>query len=342
MVSGYYGTSGSSTVIENLATALEKKGVDVTIGAFSYKTKPSNSNLKLIKLPLNNFTQIKHTLSQYDIIHSHHAITNYLSLLFKGPFIYHYHGAPNTLKEIHHKLNMVLSIVLLRTKFTQVIAVSSYGASELRKLKVQNIKIIYNGVDLNLFKPNLGNLYRIGKPQYLFVGNLYSHKNVGKLIYALKKVKTKYPKATLQIIGEGSTYSSLKNIIQKNGLDENVKLLGSVSNSQLPYYYSSCDAYVTASHWELFGLPLIEAMACGKPFVASSIPAHLEILEKSSAGLIYQENDIKDLSNKLIKIYQEKNNYITNAINYSKKFDWSYIAEEVYSVYQDLINSPKI
>ena len=141
-------------------------------------------------------------------------------------------------------------------------------------------------MDTSLFKPGLEEKFRKGKPQFLFVGNLYEHKNVEELILAMKELIKLYPKAYLQIVGYGQSYDFLKRFITKLKLEDHVELVGRVSGDELPYRYASCDAYVTASRWELFGVPLLEAMACGKPVVASSILPHMDLLTKSKALLL--------------------------------------------------------
>ena len=112
-----------------------------------------------------------------------------------------------------------------------------------------------------------------------------------------------------------------------------ISLIGPVSPCHMPFYYASCDVYVTASRNETFGLPLLEAMACGKPVVASSIPAHKELLNKSKAGTTYITGEIKDLSNKAVKTYEESDRYKNNALIFAKEHDWSVVVKRVLKIY---------
>ena len=331
-MTGIYRLSGTTTVIENLADQLGKKGVNVTISALKYLRIPPSGNYKVIKLPKNNLSKLFNTINSYDIMHNHHPIMNYFALFFHKPFIFHYHGAPDFRKRLY--INMA------KKAFDKVIAVSESGAMELKRFSgLNNIDIICNGVDTNLFKPSLDERFREGKPQFLFVGNLYKHKKIEELILAFKEVIKGYPKSHLQIIGTGYAYIILDNLIKKLHLQDHVTLVGRVSDFNLPFYYESCDVYVTSSRYETFGLSLLEAMACGKLVVASSIPPHIELLTKSKAGTTYKIGDLKDLSKKMIKIYEERNRYKNNAVRFAKKHNWSIIADSILKIYDELLDN---
>jgi len=338
MMAGIYDLSGVSTVIENLASNLGKKGLDVTIGALKFKRIPPKGKYDVVTIPLFNVLKLRKFLNSFDILHSHHPLTNYLAFFSHKPFVYHYHGAPDFKKRHLSRLHMLLSINIMKHAFDAIISISESGAKELKRyFGINDVDIIYNGVDTNHFKPNLDERFRKGTPQLLFVGNLYEHKKVDELILALKELVKTYPEAYLQIVGNGHMYECLKRFIAKLKLEEHVELVGRVPDRELPYYYASCNLYVTASRWELFGLPLLEAMACGKPIVASSIPPHVDLLTKSKAGMAYNTGDITDLCTKIIKVYEEKGNS-NNALLFSKEHSWSAIADKVLDVYFHLLN----
>ncbi|MFX0184211.1 MAG: glycosyltransferase family 4 protein [Candidatus Hodarchaeota archaeon] len=330
---------GASTVIENLANQLGKKGVDVTIGALTFERIPPHGAYKVKTLPVYDISKLKRFIDGFDIVHNHHPVTNYLALINRKPFVYHYHGAPDYRKESLFRFNMLLSIHIMKHAFDAVISVSESGAGELKRyFGLNDIDVIYNGVDADRFKPGLDERFRKGTPQFLFVGNLYEHKKVEELILALKEVVKGYPKAHLQIVGEGYAYTLLDTLIRKLHFQDYVTLVGRVSDFDLPFYYASCDVYVTASRWELFGLPLLEAMACGKPVVASSIPPHVELLTESIAGTIFTEGDTEDLIKKAVKTYEESDKYRNNALQFARAHDWPIVADRVLRIYAQILN----
>lgn len=337
MTAGFYALEGASFVIENLADQLSKKGVAVTIGALAFRRIPPNGVYNVSTLPIHNVSELRRRLDDFDIVHNHHPIMNYLNLVSRRHFVYHYHGAPDFGRGYLFVFSMLFSVKVMSYAFDAVIAVSESGSLELKRLfGFNNVHVIYNGVNTNRFKAGLDERFREGAPQFLFVGNLYEHKRVDELILGMKGLVKAYPKAHLQIVGGGYMYESLKRLVTKLRLEDHVDLVGRVHDLELPYYYGSCDVYVTASRYETFGLPLLEAMACGKPVVASSIPPHVELLTNSKGGTIYAEGDIENLRKKMMKTYEESDRYRSNALHFAKEHDWSVVADQVMKVYRRL------
>ncbi len=336
MASSFYVMGGSSVVIENITNNLSKAGIDVTIGAFVFKRLPPIGNHCVKKIPIFNPIKLKKFLKKFDIVHSHHALTNYLALFGPKAFVYHYHGAPNIGFGYMYRLSMISSIKLMKHSFDAIISVSESGASELEHyFGIDDVNVIYNGVDTKLFNNELNGKFRMGKPQFLFVGNLYAHKNVEELICTMNKIILDYPQAYLQIVGYGETYNFLKRLIKKLKLERHVGLVGRVSKEELPYYYSSCDVYVTASTYEVCPVPLLEAMAFGKPVVASSIPPHIELITKSEAGAICTADEPFFINMK--KIYETRKKYKNNAITFAKNHEWSLVANDILSIYSKIL-----
>ena len=214
---------------------------------------------------------------------------------------------------------------------------SNYAASWLKQKFNVESEVFYNGVDTDIFHSDLPDQFRKGTPQLLFVGNLYEHKMVNELVLAAHALKKQFSRIHMSIIGDGPCYSELETAINKHNLKNTVSLEGRVSDKMLPLYYASCDVYVTASTWEMFGLPLIESMACGKPFVASSIPAHIELAKESAAGEIYPCGNVSELISRICSVYSNKEKYAKNAIEFAKRNDWRNKAIRLEKIYSDVI-----
>lgn len=337
MSAGQYSIGGFSTVMEMLGKKLVDKGYDVTIAALFFKDYPSESPCDVAKLPVGNLFKLKGFLRQFDFIHNHHPITNYLAFFSDCPFLYHCHGAINSGASLRW-LNMISSIKLTNNYLDAIIAISEFGKTELAKyFGYDKLHLLYNGVDTTFFKSDIEQKFKKGSPQFLFVGNLYKHKNIEELLFAVKLLTENYPRIHLYVVGEGSCYQHLKQLISDLRLENYVELIGRVPRFILPYYYASCDVYVTPSRWELFGLPLLEAMACGKPVVASSIPSHIELLTKSKAGEFYPQGDVKALSEIMIKTFDEREDYVDNALSFAKEHDWTNVANSLSKLYSQLM-----
>lgn len=124
---------------------------------------------------------------------------------------------------------------------------------------------------------NLRQRYRLWDPFVLYVGSNQRHKNLVRLVEAWAEVATHYPHTTLAIAGSWiPTLPEARIRAEELGLGENViRWLGPISEKDLPAFYGAASLFVFPSLYEGFGLPVIEAMACGVPVVcsnASSLP----------------------------------------------------------------------
>jgi glycosyltransferase involved in cell wall biosynthesis len=129
MSAGFYDIGGSSTVMEQLANSLAENGHEVTIGALWFKHFPSKGAYRVVRIPMGNVLKLRRFLEGFDVVHNHHAITNYLALVSRKPFVYHYHGAPNFKTGYMFRLSMFSSIKLMKHPFDAVIAVSKSGTA---------------------------------------------------------------------------------------------------------------------------------------------------------------------------------------------------------------------
>tara|TARA_B110000014_G_C20096956_1_gene575115 strand:+ start:469 stop:1494 length:1026 start_codon:yes stop_codon:yes gene_type:complete len=329
----YNATSGHDKVIENITDGLNKLGYDVTIGSFLFLKDPPPNIAKIILTRLDLLRNKK--LEKFDIIHIHEAFVNYNFIFTNKPVVYHYHGI-NGLSQI---INLKFCLFFCHKKIKKIISVSKSGLKYLKPSQDIPIEVISNGVDTQLFQKNTVKQVCKGKPQLLFVGNLYSSKNVKMLINAMKVVLKEFPESHLQIVGNGETKNELDVIIENLGLRKNVELVGQLSHNELKSYYSSCDVYTSASTVEAHPLPPIEAMSLAKPLLLSNIPGHEELIDDSNAGLIFVNNNINDFSDKLQKILEKNQFYSSNALDYAKRNDWSITCKKISDVYEQIMHS---
>lgn len=330
-VSEYKFFTGHGTGINNLCLGLRDLGYEMAIGAFKFHDKPPEG-IEIINLKKMNFFSEK--VKKFDIIHNNHPKLNYYSLFSSKPFIFHLYGASNKIQE----LNIKLSILLCKNKISRILAISDSVVYQVNNAINQiPIKVIYLGVDTNYFSTELKRGIVKGKPQLLFVGVLYPHKNIVMLIDSMHYILKKFPKAHLQIVGNGSEYLSLKQKIKKEKLESNIELLGNIEKEELRDRYSSCDVYVTASKHEMLDLPAIEAMSCGKPVVLSDIPVHKEIIEKSKGGKIFPLNDRESLSIMIEKCIKNSKEIGEKGRKFAEENDWKKVSEKVAMIYNELL-----
>ena len=334
VVAKYPATYGHTTVINNLCVGLNKIGYSTAIGAFSFDGDPPN-NIPKVKLSKFRLLTSGVNYLNFDIIHTHQALVNYylLSVKPKKPVIQHYHAASNRLQEINAKIMMKL----YKKRISKIICVSHKALNHFKELAGEcDASVIYNGVNTEFYNPNLPVPYKKGNPQLLFVSVLRKYKKTGVLIDAIPELLKKYPNVHLQIVGNGEDYENMKNKIKKMHLDNNVEMLGKISDDELKLRYSSCDLYLSASTHEHCPVPPFEAMGCGKPLVLSDLEGHNEILNLSKAGLKFSLNNKSDICNKIEEVFENKVVFGANALACAKKYDWSNICKQVALVYEQL------
>ena len=87
MCAGFYDIGGFSTVMEKLAEKLAEKGHEVTIGALLFRCFPLKGAYRVVRIPVNNVLKLRSFLEDFDVIHNHHPMTNYLALVSRKPFV---------------------------------------------------------------------------------------------------------------------------------------------------------------------------------------------------------------------------------------------------------------
>lgn len=334
IVAKYPATHGHTSVINNLCLELKNLGYKTAIGSFQFEKDPPTG---IEKVKLSKLKLLLHGISylDFDIIHSHQTQVNYFLMTRKSdkPILFHYHGASNKIQEINFKISMFLH----RKKFSKILSVSNAGITQMKKLNKKILAdVLYNGVNTNFYHSKLPTTYKKGDPQLLFVSALRSYKKTKFLLSSMPMILKKFPKAHLQIIGDGEDLLELKSMINQQNLEKYVELTGKITDDELRIRYSSCDLYVSASTFEVCPVPTLEAMACGKPLVLYGIEPHKEIIEKSKAGMIFFKHDASELCEKIEQSLSQKLLFSNSAINFAQKVSWSNICKQLLMIYESL------
>jgi len=142
---------------------------------------------------------------------------------------------------------------------------------------------IIGGSDLGAGTVSKPNPHDLAPNYLLYVGSAYPHKGLDDLLVAWPKISERYPGLRLVMVGEKDIFMRrLEEKAATSGL-KNVEFRGRVADGQLSDLYFNASAFVYPTHFEGFGLPPLEALACGCPVVASDIPVLREVLGKNGA-----------------------------------------------------------
>lgn len=208
-------------------------------------------------------------------------------------------------------------------KAAGLVTVSDALKRKLESLGVDpvRIKVLRNGVDLQLFKlqdreaarARLGLDGRI----LLSVGNLVASKGHDIAIRSLRLL----PDVKLLIAGAGPEEAALKALAQSESVADRVTFLGRVQNSQLPSYYGAADILVLASAREGMANVLLEALASGTPVVASDIPGMDEVIDPPESGRLMAARTPEALAQAVNEMFVNPPDRKTTRA-YAEKFNW--------------------
>lgn len=147
--------------------------------------------------------------------------------------------------------------------------------------------------------------YGLGEPYILYVGNFKPHKNLPRLIRAYAALPGRV-RATHQLVlagGDGARRPALEELARALGVHQRVVFPGPIDDADLPALYAGAALFVLPSLEEGFGLPALEAMACGAPVVASRRAALPEVL--GEAGLLVDPDDEADLAAGMARVLSD-------------------------------------
>jgi len=135
------------------------------------------------------------------------------------------------------------------------------------------------------------------------LGRLIRLKGFDVLIEAFKHVVTDMPEAVLLIGGEGEEKNRLIGLVESAGLEKNIRIPGLVSD--IHEVLAACDLYVNSSRWEGLPMTLLEAMAHGKPMVATNVGGNPEVVYVGVTGILVPPEDPRQLANAIIQMLKD-------------------------------------
>lgn len=231
---------------------------------------------------------------------------------------------------------------------THLIAVSEATKKDLVKkigINPKKITVVYEGYDREKFKVdvlvNSLRYYELEPGKYfLFVGTVQPRKNLERLIKVFALLHLEGAKAHLRGVklviagSKGWLSDEIYKLPKKLGIEDKVKFLGYVSEKDLPALYSGAIALTFPSFFEGFGLPIIEAQACGCPVLTSNISSMIEVAGKGAILVDpYKEQEIE---NAMIKMMDEKirQKLMKSGLKNIKRFSWEKAARQTLDILQ--------
>ena len=265
-------------------------------------------------------------------------------------------------------------------KVDKITSCSEYITNKIKKSFPEisyKCKTIYNGVDTNVFLPEKPVLKKQNETntfyKLLFVGRGSPEKGVHILLEAFSIVLRDTPNVQLDIVGsrgkvpfeylvglhddkskvyelkkfyeEGqadSYYRYCEELAKSLGIADKVNFLGGQTYDKMAEIYRKTDVVVNPSYSESFGRSLIEAMASGKPVIASRVGGMTEIINGSGAGLLFEAGDVAAFANLIGSLLKNKkmreNMGCAGRKRVEEVFCWDCVFENLYKVFKELVN----
>jgi glycosyltransferase involved in cell wall biosynthesis len=255
---------------------------------------------------------------------------------------------------LHWRAYWKTVIELSAKRAVALVTISNSTAEDIVKflhIPIEKIYVVYPGVDHDLFKYPLGSVYRENVLKKLgLVGSfiltgcvaLQSRKNIEGVLeayYLCHKQNREMPK--LVVVGpEGLGTDKIYKTCRKLGIGKYVTFTGYVDRNDLPFIYSAAEVFIYASFYEGFGLPILEAMACGCPVIASNIKPLIETA--GGAALLVDPYNVQSISEGINRLLNDKclrGDLIEKGLKRAEQFSWDKAARQTIEIYEKIAQS---
>jgi glycosyltransferase involved in cell wall biosynthesis len=174
---------------------------------------------------------------------------------------------------------------------------------------------------------------------FIFAVGYEPRKNINLVIEAFSRLASDYPDIGLVIVAaEGQSRGFFQQLVNERSVTERVVVLGSVSADDLAMLYNLAEAFVFPSRRESFGLPPLEAIACGAPVIAMNMTSLPEVLQ--DGAMLVEGNDVQTWADAIVQVITDdslRSSLASRAIRRAAEFSWQRCARETIRIYRDVV-----
>ena len=319
------------------------KAVEYFNPAYTWTSKLLKGNFSgILKANSDNFHAFQKRVGSVDIIHAHVGYpAGYIAALISKekhiPYIITEQMSPFPHKYYIDKSGQLISE--LREAYQGAdknIAISGSLASAMKKHNLEKITIIPNLVDGQFFKP-LENPKRNQTFTFFSLGRMVPQKGIDILLKAFARVQSN---AQLRIGGDGPYLNEYKRLARDLKIDHIVKWLGRLDKNQALMEYQNCDSFVLPSRHESMGVVFAEAMACGKPVIATICGGPEEFID-DTVGYLVQTEDVESLQNSLEEMGKNHSRFDQRLIRrkFEERFSANVVTLKIRDVYEQVFKN---
>jgi glycosyltransferase involved in cell wall biosynthesis len=241
-------------------------------------------------------------------------------------------------------------IPIMARRATLIIAPSEWTKREIVTYlgaRPDKIRVIYEGARKGIRPLPLTECrtaldkHGVRQPYLLYVGTIEPRKNLLTLIRAYQELLRETPHRPQLVLcgGRGWLDDEVFKLVEELKLKEQVRFTGYVDDSDLAALYSAAEVFVYPSLYEGFGLPPLEAMACGAPVVTSNVSSLPEVV--GEAGLMADPNDYRAITQCIVELLDDADvlqHFKSAGLEQASRFSWDRAARETQAVYEEVFN----
>lgn len=345
--------AGAEIMCENLCYSIKQKGIDVlVVSLYNQSTiiteRLIENGIKIIFLDKNpgiDLSIIKQLykiflLEKPDAVHSHINVLQYVAF---AAYFARVKICVHTVHSIATKeaTGMRQNIYYFLFRLFNIIPVAlsdevKMSVIDRYRLPADKIPVIYNGIDLERCIPKKSYESQKGLT-FLHIGRFADVKNHKMIILSFIKVLEAIPDAKLKLIGSGSNYEMIREMVKENGIEDNVDFLG--IQPVVFNYLNEADVFILPSIYEGMPMTLIEAMGTALPIIASNVGGIPSMLTNDVDSLLIDVNE-KELISAMIKMndINLRRRLGTEALKRSREFSADVMASKYIQIYSRKFN----
>lgn len=345
-------TGGAEKLMVDLLPRLRDKGIDVELLTFNGERTAFREELEAKGIKVHDFgtkgamyspvklLKLIPFLKRYDIIHTHNTAPQLFaaigSILGGGKLVTTEHNTSN-----RRRGSRLLKIIdrWMYSRYGHVICISAKAEENLRYhlgSVFSNITTVNNGIDVKKFaEAKGGTLLEETAPlsrKIVMVAGFRPQKDQDTLIRSLEFLPAQFH---LFLVGEGERWIDLESLTEKLNLKDRVHFLG--LRNDIPNLLHEADYVVLSSHWEGFGLSIVEGMAAHKPCIATGVDGLREVVE--GAGVLFNQEDAEGLACEIMKLDSNSEIFAEVAercFGRAQQYDISKMAEGYLNIYDSI------
>ena len=328
--------------------AVEEK--NFKFSSFSLFDETSSIDEKILLLPefielVTEFVKV----NQIDLIHAHYWLSGLVAKEIKSkfgiPYIFTAHSYGRFIDEDSKRIVSEYEILSNADLITSSSKFEYNFLNQNYETPKQKLKILYPGVDIDLFKPKTNN---IKDNSLLVVGRIQPQKGQINTLKLFQKLHLLFPDLKLYFIGgpsgkDGKEYlQTIEREIEQAGLKDKVQFLNSTSQEQLINEYNKAKIVVHASQYETFGLVVLEANSCGVPVVSINQGPLKETIVNGQNGFVaetFEDENLVLFCKNILSDNEFQSQTQLNCLNIAKQYEWKNTVKQLKEIYQELIFS---